>query len=105
MKLRYLLLVVLLGIVAMGVGHAQALQNITVHIQNPTSGTLNYSYKIGGDDWSKKTIRSGYTITYRGIAPHGIRYHNGQKVVFYTLKTSKTYYFAWRNGVLNLFHR
>lgn len=102
---RALLVVALLSLIAIGVGHAQGLKNITVYIQNPTSSTLNFSYKKGGDDWFKKQIQSGHTQTFRGIAPHAIRFHNGQKVVSFSLSSSKTCYFSWRNKVLYLYTR
>ena len=84
---------------------AQNLTMITVYVQNPTSGPISYTYKRGGDDWQKGSLGSGQTVTLKGIAPHTIRYHNGQKVMQYNVPSGATYYFEWRNKVLGLYSR
>ena len=87
------------------ISNAQNLQNITVYIQNPTTSTINYSYKRGGDDWAKKSLQPGYTVTLKGIAPHSIRFDNGKKTVRSYNMNAGTYYFFWKNGVLDVSRR
>ena len=87
-------------------GHAQGLTRITVYVQNPTSNTRSFLYKMGGDDWKTYTIYSGHTLTMTGIAPHYIRYDNAHhRTIQYKLTPGSTVYFSWSRGFLSVRHR
>lgn len=102
---QFLSLFTLLATLPLGVGQAQPLQIYTVYIQNPTSNSVTFSYKRGGDDWQKIVLKSGSTITLKGIGPHQISFTNGQKKKNnYSLKAG-TYYFYRKNDVLDLADR
>lgn len=106
-RIKFLLVALTLAIITGAACQAApSLQNITVYIQNPTSGKIAFSYVKGGDPWYVTSVKPGYTLTMKGIAPHKIRYQNGKgKIVTNTLQNGKTYYFKWSNGVLTLFTR
>ena len=107
-RLKFLLLALSLCVVTgtAGTSHAQSLRRATIYIQNPTSVYVNFSYKMGGDDWKKRRINSGYTLTMAGIADHYIAYNNGKgKVIQYKLAPGSTNYFSWSQGILSLRHR
>jgi hypothetical protein len=85
---------------------APRLQRITLYLQNPTSGSINYRYQKGGDDWYNASIRPGYTNTMTGFAPHKIRFDNGRRQTRqYTLQGGRNYFFRWQNKTLDLKHR
>lgn len=86
---------------------AQGLVQTTIYIQNPTSQTVNFSYRKGGDDWQKLHIDSGHTLTMNGIAPHLINFSNGvgSGRTQYKLTPGSTNYFQWSGGKLDLLHR
>ena len=99
MKLFNLLAISLFIVAA--AAQAAPLAKLRVDIQNPTSGLLRYTYRMGGDDWQKHTIKPGFTQTLNGIANHYIRYDNGRgKTVQYTINKSGTYYFRWSQKTL-----
>ena len=103
---KVILLALTLWVVTSDASHAQSLQRITVYVQNPTSGTLSFLYRMGGDDWQKYQIRSGHTLTMTGIANHCLRYDNGhRRNIQYTLTPGSTNYFSWSQGTLYLQHR
>ena len=105
---RLPLLILALAMFAMtgSVARSQSLQRITVYVQNPTSGAINFSYRKGGDEWVKHKIQSGYTMTMTGIAPHLINFDNARgKRVQYSLRSGTTNYFQWSGGSLDLKHR
>lgn len=106
-SVRFLLIALSLAVfTADSAQAAPTLQNITVYIQNPTSRNIAFSYRKGGDDWYKATIKPGFTMTMRGIAPHQIRFDNGKgKVIAYSFRSNRTNFFKWSNGSLNLYHR
>lgn len=92
---------------ASGAASAQGLVQATIYIQNPTSHTVNFSYRMGGDDWQKFHLESGYTKTMTGIAPHLINFSNGvgNSRTQYNLTPGSTNYFQWSGGKLDLHHR
>lgn len=104
--LKALLVALAFLLVASPDTRAQSLQKITTYIQNPTSGTLPFLYRMGGDPWRKYTLKSGQTYTMTGIAPHTIKFNNGAgSDQTFTCKHGKTYYFSWSGGTLCFYGR
>lgn len=104
--MRTLILVLALVLASAAPSPAQGLTRTKIFLQNPTSGTLNYSHKAGGDDWRKFNLRSGNTTSFTGIDPHWISFGNGRgRTVSYRLIAGSTNYFRWKNGTLDLLHR
>jgi hypothetical protein len=85
--------------------HAQGLQNITCYIQNPTSRPISFLIRKGTDPWSKFTLKSGHTYTMTGIAPHTVKYNNGEEDKTFNCRHGKTYYFSWVGGALQFYVR
>jgi hypothetical protein len=103
---RRILLALALSILIVPAAPASGLQRVTVYVQNPTSRAISFLYRMGGDDWTKYVIQSGYTLTMTGIADHYIRFDNGHhRTIQYRLTPGSTDYFAWSNGVLDVRHR
>lgn len=105
-RIKLVLLAISLYCALSSAGHAQSLKRQTVYIQNPTSKPVYFSYRMGGDEWKKCQINSGYTMTMTGIADHYISHTDGKNNVRqYKLSHPQTVYFSWINGVLWLKHR
>ena len=94
-------------LVASSAAFAQGLERATIYIQNPTSRTVNFSYRMGGDDWQTIHIKSGYTMTMTGITPHLVNFGNGlgNGRTQYKLTPGSTNFFQWSGGKLDLLHR
>lgn len=99
-------LFVLALLVTVAPAFAGGLVRTRVYIQNPTSGTLNFLHKSGGDDWRKYFLRSGYTQNLVGFDPHYVSFNNGRNATTkYRLIPGSTNYFRWQNRKLDLIKR
>jgi len=104
--LRVVLFALALLTLTINTGHAQGLSRVTIYVQNPTSTTIRFLYRMGGDDWQKRYVGPGHTLTMTGIAPHYIRFDNGHgRNIQYRLTPGSTNYFSWSRGTLYFQHR
>lgn len=104
--LRIIFFALTLSAVIINTGHAQGLTRATVFVQNPTSRTISFLYRMGGDDWQKRYVWAGHTLTMTGIADHYIRFDNGHgRTIQYRLTPGSTNYFSWSTGTLYFQHR
>jgi hypothetical protein len=73
--------------------------NYTVYIRNPTNTPIFYTLNGEGET----RLQSRYLSTHRGTGNPSISFDNGRhQTIVYDLERGKTYYFQWRNGVLDL---
>jgi len=73
-----------------------------VRIENPTGGHIKYSF---AGERQVPLIR-GRVVTWSGVGKANIAFDNGRnQTVRYKLGTSGAYYFAWKNGRLDLYRR
>lgn len=105
MRCVQLLLVLVLALSVTVGGSEAGLTRIKIYLQNPTSGTAHYQFKVGGDDWKTYKLSSGASTSFVGIAPHVIRFKAKGVIKQYSLLHGRTYYFNWSNGKLDLRHR